>query len=76
MAAEIKRELGIDSHLVQGGGGIFDVTVDSKRIFSKKEEGRFPSEEEIVDQLRAFGVRRPGAALVDESGGKPPHSKG
>jgi len=28
------------------------VTVDNERIFSKKEEGRFPSEKEIVDKLR------------------------
>ncbi len=54
MAAEIKKELGVDSKLVRGSGGIFDVTVDNKRIFSKKEEGRFPTEKEIVDQLRAM----------------------
>lgn len=57
MAAEIKKELGIDSELVRGGGGIFDVTVDSKRIFSKKEVGRFPTEKEIVDQLRSMQKR-------------------
>jgi selT/selW/selH-like putative selenoprotein len=54
LAAEIKKELGIDSQLVRGGGGIFDVTVDNKRIFSKKEEGRFPSEKEILDKLRSM----------------------
>ncbi len=54
MAAEIKKQLGIESQLVRGGDGIFDVTVGKKRIFSKKEEGRFPSEKEIVDQLRAM----------------------
>ncbi|PYQ51798.1 MAG: selenoprotein [Acidobacteria bacterium] len=54
LAAEIKKELGVESQLVRGGGGIFDVSVDSKRIFSKKEEGRFPSEKEIIDQLRAI----------------------
>ena len=52
MAAEIKKELGIDSQLIRGGGGIFDVTANSKRIFSKKDEGRFPSEKEILDKLR------------------------
>jgi selT/selW/selH-like putative selenoprotein len=54
LAAEIKKELGIDSQLVRGGGGIFDVTVDNKRIFSKKEEGRFPTEKEILDKLRSM----------------------
>ena len=54
MAAEIKKELGVDSQLVRGSGGIFEVTVDSKRIFSKKDEGRFPSEKEIVEKLRGL----------------------
>lgn len=53
MAAEIKKQLGVDSQLVRGSGGIFEVTADGERIFSKKEEGRFPSEKEILDKLRA-----------------------
>ena len=53
MAAEIKKELGIDSEIVRGSGGIFVVSVDGKTIFSKREEGRFPSEREIVEKLRA-----------------------
>lgn len=44
--------MGVDAQLVRGSGGIFDVTVDNERIFSKKEEGRFPSEKEIVEKLR------------------------
>jgi selenoprotein W-related protein len=52
LAAEIKKQLGLDSQLVRGSGGIFEVTVDNDKIFSKKEQGRFPSEKEIVDKLR------------------------
>ena len=37
---------------MRGSGGIFEVSVDGEPIFSKKEEGRFPSEKEIVDKLR------------------------
>jgi predicted Rdx family selenoprotein len=29
------------------------VTVDNEKIFSRKEEGRFPTEREIIDALRA-----------------------
>jgi len=29
------------------------VTVENEKIFSKKEEGRFPTEREIIDALRA-----------------------
>jgi selT/selW/selH-like putative selenoprotein len=52
LAAEIKKQLGVDSQLVRGSGGIFDVTVDNKKIFSKDDQGRFPTEKEILDQLR------------------------
>jgi selT/selW/selH-like putative selenoprotein len=38
---------------VRGSGGIFVVTVDQKVIFSKKDEGRFPTEREILEKLRA-----------------------
>jgi len=44
----------VDSQLVRGSGGIFEVTVDGNRIFSKKDEGRFPTEKEILDKLRAM----------------------
>ena len=43
----------MESELVRGSGGIFDVTVDNQLIFSKKREGRFPTESEIVEKLRA-----------------------
>ena len=52
LAAEIKKQLGFDSELVRGSGGIFVVTVENRRIFSKQDEGRFPSEREIIDKLR------------------------
>ncbi len=54
MAAEIKKQLGVDSQLVRGAGGIFEVHVNNKKIFSKKEAGRFPTEKEIVDQLHSM----------------------
>jgi len=45
--------LGIDSEIVRGSGGIFVVSVDNKAIFSKRDEGRFPTEREILEKLRA-----------------------
>jgi selT/selW/selH-like putative selenoprotein len=52
LAAEIKKELGIESQLVRGSGGIFVVTVDNEKIFSKHDQGRFPAEREIIDALK------------------------
>ena len=39
---------------MRGSGGIFVVSVDNKQIFSKKDEGRFPSEKEIIEQLKSM----------------------
>lgn len=54
MADEIEKQLGTDSELIAGRGGIFDVKVDGKLIYSKHETGRFPEPSEIVDQLKAL----------------------
>jgi len=48
----------VDSEIVRGSGGIFVVTADNKQIFSKKDEGRFPTEKEIIEQLRAMRVAK------------------
>jgi selT/selW/selH-like putative selenoprotein len=39
---------------VRGSGGIFVVSVENETLFSKKLEGRFPTEKEIVDKLRSL----------------------
>jgi selenoprotein W-related protein len=38
--------------LIPSGGGVFEVTLDGERIFSKKAEGRFPDFEEIDAKLQ------------------------
>ena len=54
LAAEIKKELGVDPELIRGKGGVFNVIVENRKIFSKHDEGRFPSESEILGQLRGL----------------------
>jgi selT/selW/selH-like putative selenoprotein len=34
--------------LRRSGGGVFEIRVDDKLIFSKKASGRFPTEAEII----------------------------
>jgi selenoprotein W-related protein len=51
LAAELKRDLGVEATLTPGHGGVFDVTVDGKVIFSKKRVGRFPEPGEIAKML-------------------------
>lgn len=41
------------AELIAGGGGIFDVELDGKLIFSKFAEGdRFPEPGEVVGRIR------------------------
>ena len=39
---------------MKGGGGVFDVTVDGKLLFSKNRDGRFPADAVVVEQLKAL----------------------
>tara|TARA_B100001939_G_scaffold225630_1_gene194277 strand:- start:951 stop:1115 length:165 start_codon:yes stop_codon:yes gene_type:complete len=38
--------------IVEGSGGVFEVTFDGKLIYSKKETGEFPEENKILDILK------------------------
>lgn len=37
---------------MQGAGGIFDVTVDGVKVYSKFETGRFPDEPALIQALK------------------------
>jgi selenoprotein W-related protein len=51
LAAELKQHLDVDATLTAGSGGVFDVTVDGKLVFSKKKVGRFPEPGEVLGIL-------------------------
>lgn len=40
------------AELVAGSGGIFDVEVDGKMIYSKHKVGRFPEPFEVLSQIK------------------------
>jgi selT/selW/selH-like putative selenoprotein len=44
---------GIDIELIKSKGGAFEIRRDDTLVFSKKATGRFPSNQEIVEALRA-----------------------
>ena len=54
LAKAIKVKLGVESKLIEGSGGIFDVVVDGDLIFSKDNEDRFPEHDEILDALNSL----------------------
>jgi len=54
LAAELKEAFGVDSELVAGGGGIFDVEVDGELVYSKfQEKDQFPEPGEVERRIRA-----------------------
>jgi selenoprotein W-related protein len=54
LAAELKQEFGIDPKMIAGRGGIFDVHVDGKLVYSKSSTGRFPESGEVSKLVRGM----------------------
>jgi selT/selW/selH-like putative selenoprotein len=50
LATELNSQ-GHDAQAVSGKNGQFDVVVDGALVFSKKDEGRFPEQDEITAKL-------------------------
>jgi selenoprotein W-related protein len=48
----LRGALQVETELVAGGGGIFDVIVDGEKVYSKFETGRFPEKGEVVGLIR------------------------
>ena len=38
---------GAEVQLVKGSGGVFEISIDGKLAFSKKQLGRFPTDDEV-----------------------------
>ena len=53
MQAAIKSKYGIAATLKMGAGGIFEVFIDGKSVYSNQVTYRFPSDEEIFEQIDA-----------------------
>ena len=49
----IRSKRGIDPELIEGHGGVFEVRVNGKLVFSKLSAGRFPEPQEILDVIPA-----------------------
>jgi selT/selW/selH-like putative selenoprotein len=52
VAAELKDALSVESKLIEGSKGIFDVKVDGKLVFSKYKVHKFPAAGELPRLIR------------------------
>jgi len=41
----------LEAELIPSGGGVFEVEIDQKLVFSKKALDRFPEEDEIFSAI-------------------------
>jgi selT/selW/selH-like putative selenoprotein len=52
----IQDKYGIESRLIEGSGGAFEVRINGTLVFSKLKQFRFPEEDEIfaaIDRARS-----------------------
>ena len=48
---ELQNKFSADIEIIEGSGGIFEVDLNGNNVFSKKELGRFPRENEVIDLI-------------------------
>ena len=51
LAALLKKHCDNEVELIPSTGGVFEVVVDGVLVYSKKETGEFPDEQQLVKQL-------------------------
>ena len=57
MAEIRKQRSNVETKLIKGSGGQFEVALDGNMLFSKKQQGRFPDTQEIVQLIPVDGAR-------------------
>ncbi len=51
MAEDLKQRYpGCEVEFVKGGGGIYDIRLNDKLIYSKHQTGRFPDNSEVFEK--------------------------
>ncbi len=53
LAEKLKTSLKLETDLIKGSNGIFDVEIDGKLVYSKNETGEFPDEESLVQKIKS-----------------------
>ena len=51
---ELSTKFGINSELIESGGGVFEIKANGHLIFSKKQLDRFPNPGEVVQFIEDF----------------------
>ena len=55
LADAIKKEFNVETKLIEGSGGAFEVRVDGTLLWSRLQTGCFPEPRELLDKIKAAG---------------------
>jgi hypothetical protein len=58
VAAELKKQMGVDASLEIGSSGEFTVWVDDKKV-AEKSWGRFPAPDDVVAAVKSVSAKHP-----------------
>ena len=53
----MKKAFQVESELIEGAGGVFDVHVDGTQVWSKQDVGRFPEDQEMLDRIKSLAEK-------------------
>ena len=53
LAEKLTASLNLETDLIKGSNGIFDVGLSGKLIYSKSEMGEFPDEDSLIQKIRS-----------------------
>jgi len=54
LAARLKAEFATEVELIAAGGGLFEVSCNERVVYSKKQTGNFPNEDELIAALSSW----------------------
>ena len=58
MADALKKAFHVESELIEGANGIFDVHADGTQVWSKQDVGRFPEDQEVLDLVKKLSPKK------------------
>ena len=53
LAEKLKISLELETELIEGSSGIFDVELSGKLIYSKSDTGEFPNEDSLIQKIKS-----------------------
>ncbi|MCL4198017.1 MAG: SelT/SelW/SelH family protein [Phycisphaerales bacterium] len=53
LADEIKKRFKVNAELIESSGGVFEVTVNGRLVYSKAKTGEFPDNAKLLKELEA-----------------------